>query len=112
MEIVAGVVVVATLGGAAFVTLRGAGAAAEIMTMMFHSPADLGWPAGVQEDDDFHWQWSGLNAAHAARGLDAVSTASSVANLQWARGEDLWLPPEIVDLPDGTGPRAWPVARA
>jgi hypothetical protein len=23
----------------------------------FHS--DLGWPRGVQEDDDFHWSWAG-----------------------------------------------------
>jgi hypothetical protein len=108
MEIVAGAVVVTTLCAAGFVTLRGAGAAAEIMTMMFHSPADLGWPAGVQEDDDFHWQWSGLNSA---RGLDAVS-AGPVADLGWAAlRDDLWIAPEIVDLPDGAGPRGWPVVR-
>ncbi len=29
---------------------------------MFHAP-DLGWPSGVQEDDDLHWSW----AAGAAR---------------------------------------------
>ncbi|HEV8488695.1 MAG TPA: hypothetical protein VGQ58_02775 [Candidatus Limnocylindrales bacterium] len=108
MEIVTGAVVVTTLCAAGFVTLRGAGAAAEIMTMMFHSPTDLGWPAGVQEDDDFHWRWSGANAA---RGLDAVSTAIPVANLKWALGDDLWIPPEIVDLPYGAGPRPSPVVR-
>ena len=24
---------------------------------MFHAP-DLGWPSGVQEDDDLHWSWA------------------------------------------------------
>ena len=24
---------------------------------MFHAP-DLGWPSGVQEDDDMHWSWA------------------------------------------------------
>jgi hypothetical protein len=108
MDSVTVAVLVTILCAAGFVTLRGAGAAAEIMTQMFKSPADLGWPAGVQEDDDFHWRWSGLPAP---RGLDAVSTAPPIANLRWALGEDLWTPPEIVDLPDGAGPRAWPVAR-
>jgi len=22
-------------------------------------PGDLGWPSGVQEDDDVHWSWGG-----------------------------------------------------
>ncbi len=88
MEIVAGVMVVtAVCVAAGFVTLRGAGAAAQIMTQMFTSPADLGWPSGVQEDDDFHWRWSGR-------------PASPCVN-----------EPEIVDLLDGTGPRAVPVGR-
>ena len=60
MEIVAGAMVVTTVCIAAgYVTLRGAGAAAQVMTRMFDSPAKLGWPSGVQEDDDFHWRWSG-----------------------------------------------------
>lgn len=60
MEIVAGAVIVTTVCIAAgYVTLRGAGAAAQVMTRMFDSPAKLGWPSGVQEDDDFHWRWSG-----------------------------------------------------
>ncbi len=25
---------------------------------MFRAP-DLGWPSGVQEDDDVHWTWAG-----------------------------------------------------
>jgi hypothetical protein len=31
--------------------------------------SDLGWPRGVQEDDDFHWSWAGRKdeAAPAAR---------------------------------------------
>lgn len=108
MEIVTMAALVTILCAAGIVTLRGAGAAAEIMTQMFLSPADLGWPVGVQEDDDFHWQWSGLSAAP---GNGAVITAGSLAQPRWALGDDFWTLPEIVDLPDGTGPRAWPVAR-
>jgi hypothetical protein len=89
MEVVAGAVVVTTVCVAAgYVSFRGAGAAAQVMTRMFDSPAKLGWPSGVQEDDDFHWQWSG---------------SREVA------GEDSG--PEVVDLTDGTGPQPSPVAR-
>jgi hypothetical protein len=108
MDIVTAAMVVTTLGAVGFVTLRGAGAAAEIMTAMFHSPANLGWPMGVQEDDDFRWRWSGLAVT---RGPDAMGTASQVAGLRSALGDDAWIGPEMVDLPDGTGPRAWPVPR-
>jgi hypothetical protein len=95
METVAGAMVVTTLCVAAgFVTLRGAGAAAEVMTQMFSAPADLGWPSGVQEDDDFHWRWSGRPAVPGENAVD-----------------DTWPLPEIVDLMDGTGPRPLPVAR-
>ena len=89
MEIVAGAMVVTTVCIAAgYVTLRGAGAAAKVMTQMFDSPAKLGWPSGVQEDDDFHWRWSGRPAGS---------------------GEDPEA--EFVDLVEGTGPRPSPVAR-
>jgi len=89
MEIVAGAMVVTTVCLAAgFVTLRGAGAAAQVMTQMFDSPAKLGWPSGVQEDDDFHWQWSGR------REVPAEASDN-----------------EFVDLAEGTGPRSSPVAR-
>jgi hypothetical protein len=106
MEIVAGAMLVTTVCLAAgFVTLRGAGAAAEVMTQMFSSPADLGWPTGVQEDDDHHWCWAGLPA------VDEAPASSG-----FARGEVTTLPgpglrPELVELPRGTGPRALPVAR-
>ena len=30
---------------------------------MFRAP-DLGWPSGVQEDDDLHWTWSSDVARH------------------------------------------------
>jgi hypothetical protein len=30
--------------------------------------SDLGWPQGVQEDDDVHWHWSRANEGGAARG--------------------------------------------
>ncbi len=33
--------------------------------------SDMGWPSGVQEDDDFHWSWSGT----AARPSDEAGTA-------------------------------------
>jgi hypothetical protein len=89
MDVVAGAMVVTTVCIAAgYVTLRGAGAAAQVMTRMFDSPAKLGWPSGVQEDDDFHWRWSGSPAAS---------------------GEDP--EPELVDLTEDTGPRPSPVAR-
>jgi hypothetical protein len=104
MEIVAGAVVVTTLCAAGFVTLRGAGAAAEIMTTMFQSPANLGWPPGVQEDDDYHWQWS------------AVRTAAEADDEVTATFLNTFLPdpppmPELVDLPYGAGPRPSPVVR-
>ena len=86
MEIVAGAMVVTTVCIAAcYVSLRGAGAAAQVMTRMFDRPAELGWPSGVQEDDDFQWRWSG-----------PAAPASE---------------PEFLDLTDGTGPRPSPVAR-
>lgn len=89
MEIVAGAMVVTTVCIAAgYITLRGAGAAAQVMTQMFDRPAELGWPSGVQEDDDFQWRWSGRPGV--------PGEASE---------------PEFVDLADGTGPRPTPVAR-
>ena len=27
--------------------------------------ADMGWPHGVQEDDDFHWDWRPRTVSHA-----------------------------------------------
>lgn len=99
MEIVFGAGLVAAVCLAVgFVTLRGAGAAAHVMTQMFTSPADLGWPTGVQEDDDFHWQWSGR---------PSVSGGSEVA----PRTDDPGPRPELVELPRGAGPRPLPVAR-
>lgn len=89
MEIDPGAVVLTTVCLAAgYVSLRGAGAAAQVMSHMFDSPARLGWPSGVQEDDDFHWQWS-------AR--PAVSPGDTE--------------PAVVDLATGSGPRASRVRR-
>jgi hypothetical protein len=28
-----------------------------LFAAVFRSPIDLGWPAGVQEDDDMRWSW-------------------------------------------------------
>lgn len=94
MEFVFGAMVTTVCVAAGFVTLRGAGAAAAVMSQMFTSPAELGWPSGVQEDDDFHWRWSGRPAIPVENPVD-----------------DIWSPPEIVDLADGSGPRPMPVAR-
>jgi hypothetical protein len=98
MELVAGAMVVTTVCVAAgYVTLRGAGAAAQVVTQMFNSPADLGWPSGVQEDDDFHWRWS--------------ARPGPLADVDSRLGDAAWSQPEIVDLQDGSGPRALPVSR-
>lgn len=87
MEIVVGAAVVTTVCIAAgYVTLTGAGAAAQVMTHMFDSPARLGWPSGVQEDDDFRWRWSGRRDPEDSE-------------------------PEFVELTDGGGAQAGPVAR-
>lgn len=99
MELLAEVMVVtAVCLAVGFFTLRGAGAAAQVMTQMFSSPANLGWPSGVQEDDDLHWSWSALPA-----GTDLHQPA--------ALSDDPPPPPEIVELPDGTGPCPSPVGR-
>ena len=34
-----------------------AGRGAQSLGGLFHPPA-LGWPTGVQEDDDFTWRWT------------------------------------------------------
>jgi hypothetical protein len=94
VELVVAAMMTTVCVAAGFVTLRGAGAAAEVMSQMFTSPAELGWPSGVQEDDDFHWRWS-------ARPASPVDLAF----------DDTWAAPEIVDLIDGSGPRPMPVAR-
>lgn len=91
-------VVTAVCLAVGFVTLRGAGAAAQVMTQMFSSPANLGWPSGVQEDDDLHWSWSALPAG---TGLHQPV----------APPDDPPARPEIVELPDGTGPPPSPVGR-
>ncbi len=49
-----GLVVVVVLV-AAF-ALRSSGDAAQLIGGLFHPPG-LGWPSGVQEDDDAHWTW-------------------------------------------------------
>jgi hypothetical protein len=95
---------VAALCAAGFVTVRGAGAAAEVMTMMFHSPANLGWPPGVQEDDDHHWQWSAVRPT--AEADDEFATSLLTNPLP-----DPLPAPELVDLPFGAGPRPSPVVR-
>ena len=41
--------------------VRASGRAVQTMSGMFRAP-DLGWPSGVQEDDDLHWSWAGARA--------------------------------------------------
>ena len=36
---------------------RASGHAVQTMSGLFRAP-DLGWPIGVQEDDDLHWSWT------------------------------------------------------
>ena len=47
--------------------VRVAGGTVRTVSGMFRAP-DLGWPSGVQEDDDLHWAWAaGSTAAAGAR---------------------------------------------
>ena len=50
------VVAVVVLGGLAM-AYNFAGRGAQALGGLFHPPG-LGWPHGVQEDDDLHWRWS------------------------------------------------------
>ena len=44
--------------------VRASGRAVQTMSGMFRAP-DLGWPIGVQEDDDLHWSWAATARATA-----------------------------------------------
>ncbi len=46
--------------------VRASGRAVQTMSGMFRAP-DLGWPSGVQEDDDLHWSWTADRARTAPR---------------------------------------------
>lgn len=39
------------------ITVHVAGGSVRAVSGMFRAP-DLGWPSGVQEDDDLHWTWA------------------------------------------------------
>lgn len=54
IELVPVVAVCAVLFVAA---MRAYGRTAQSIGGMFRAP-ELGWPAGVQEDDDLHWSWT------------------------------------------------------
>ena len=49
------VLIVVVTGGAA-VAFSFAGSGARALGGLFHAPT-LGWPPGVQEDDDLRWRW-------------------------------------------------------
>ena len=50
------VLLVAVAGAIVLVALRSSGNATELMSGLF-APPRLGWPSGVQEDDDALWSW-------------------------------------------------------
>jgi hypothetical protein len=45
--------------------MRASGGGVQAMSGLFRAP-DLGWPTGVQEDDDFHWTWAATDAERPA----------------------------------------------
>jgi hypothetical protein len=59
------VLVVVVLGGLT-VAYNFAGRGAQALGGLFHPPG-LGWPHGVQEDDDLHWRWSAETACRSPR---------------------------------------------
>jgi hypothetical protein len=102
MEVVAsGLVVIAVCAALGLIAIRSAGSGAEVVMLMFRSPAELGWPAGVQEDDDLHWVWS-VPPTSPTEGKD-----SGPALLP----DDARTRPEIVELAIGAGPLPSPVSR-
>jgi len=108
MDIVApAAIVLAMCAGLGFLAMRTAGAGADVVMHMFRSPAELGWPTGVQEDDDLHWHWA---RARLAREDSSALDVPGVV-LAPAFASDLPAVPELLELPDGAGPRPWPVAR-
>jgi hypothetical protein len=93
--IAAAAVITATCAAIGVVAIRAADAGTQVLTVMFRSPAELGWPHGVQEDDDLHWSWSSPPAGVAiepSKGVAADASGDPVSR------------PEIVDLPAGAGP--------
>ncbi|HEY7589641.1 MAG TPA: hypothetical protein VH723_01530 [Candidatus Limnocylindrales bacterium] len=88
MELIATVVVVAACTALAFLAMTSANRGAQVVTMMFRSSAELGWPIGVQEDDEFAWNW----------------TTPIRSRPRLPR-------PEVIDLAPGSGPVGEPVRR-
>jgi hypothetical protein len=66
---VAGVLLVAV---AVVLVWTGAGAATSMIGGLFSHP-DLGWPAGVQEDDEARWDWAVRRREEAAEPAEAPS---------------------------------------
>ena len=46
--------------------VRASGRAVQTMSGLFRAP-DLGWPSGIQEDDDLRWSWASASTRTAAR---------------------------------------------
>ncbi len=60
------IVAVAAFVAVLLFAVRASGQAVQTMSGMFRAP-DLGWPSGVQEDDDLHWSWAPPRARTAAQ---------------------------------------------
>ncbi len=79
-----GIVVVALL-----VALRAAGAGADLAGGLLKPPPELGWPVGVQEDDDMHWSWTAgppseeLGISELARAEGVVPAPVRYPTLAW-----------------------------
>jgi hypothetical protein len=51
------IVAIAAFVAVLLLAVLASGRAVQTMSGMFRAP-DLGWPSGVQEDDDLHWSWA------------------------------------------------------
>ena len=59
--IVAGIAIAVVAMG-----VRVSGPTVQTLGGMFRAP-DLGWPSGVQEDDELHWSWAATGARSATQ---------------------------------------------
>jgi hypothetical protein len=62
-------VVLAAIAGLCLVATRVSGPTVNTLTGLFRAP-ELGWPSGVQEDDDLHWSWAKTGARTPRRGVE------------------------------------------
>jgi hypothetical protein len=77
---------VAALVAVLLLAARASDHAVQTMSGMFRAP-DLGWPIGVQEDDEFHWSWT-------PAGTQAATPSARPAESDWQE-----LDPSTLRLP-------------